>query len=224
MMAIKGSEIIEELKTVLSSKTIDAILPPLFFVIINRIVSLDAAAIAAISVAIIIGIIRLAKKQPWKYALGGLFLVSLASGLSYITKSAAGYFIPAIINSSILFVISLTSVIIGKPLAAWASHLTRGWPIEWFWRKDIKPAYREVTWFWTALLLLRLILQLILYNLGGEGQLAWINLLLGWPFTITVLILSYVYGIWRLKNLGGPSVDEFKENVQPPWEGQTKGF
>ena len=30
MMAIKGSEIIEELKTVLSSKTIDAILPPLF--------------------------------------------------------------------------------------------------------------------------------------------------------------------------------------------------
>ena len=57
-MAIKGSEIIEELKTVLSSKTIDAILPPLFFVIINRIVSLDAAAIAAISVAIIIGIIK----------------------------------------------------------------------------------------------------------------------------------------------------------------------
>ncbi|SRR6056297_534487 len=220
----KINEILTELKLVISSKTIDSIIPPIVFLISNRLFNLQTAAINAVLIILVIGIIRLIKKQTIKYALGGLGLVIIASTLAYITKSAAGYFIPAIINSSILFVISLTSVIIGKPLAAWASHLTRGWPIEWFWRKDIKPAYREVTWFWTALLLLRLILQLILYNLGGEGQLAWINILLGWPFTITVLILSYVYGIWRLKNLGGPSVDEFKENVQPPWEGQTKGF
>jgi len=220
----KINEILTELKLVISSKTIDSIIPPIVFLISNRLFNLQTAAINAVLIILVIGIIRIIKKQTIKYALGGLGLVIIASTLAYITKSAAGYFIPAIINSSILFVISLTSVIIGKPLAAWASHLTRGWPIEWFWRKDIKPAYREVTWFWTALLLLRLILQLILYNLGGEGQLAWINILLGWPFTITVLILSYVYGIWRLKNLGGPSVDEFKENVQPPWEGQTKGF
>jgi len=224
IMNNKINEILTELKLVISSKTIDSIIPPIVFLISNRLFNLQTAAINAVLIILVIGIIRLIKKQTIKYALGGLGLVIIASTLAYITKSAAGYFIPAIINSSILFVISLTSVIIGKPLAAWASHLTRGWPIEWFWRKDIKPAYREVTWFWTALLLLRLILQLILYNLGGEGQLAWINILLGWPFTITVLILSYVYGIWRLKNLGGPSVDEFKENVQPPWEGQTKGF
>jgi len=224
IMNNKINEILTELKLVISSKTIDSIIPPIIFLFSNRLFNLQTAAINAVLVILVIGIIRIIKKQTIKYALGGLGLVIIASTLAYITKSAAGYFIPAIINSSILFVISLTSVIIGKPLAAWASHLTRGWPIEWFWRKDIKPAYREVTWFWTALLLLRLILQLILYNLGGEGQLAWINLLLGWPFTITVLILSYVYGIWRLKNLDGPSVDEFKDNVQPPWEGQTKGF
>ena len=220
----KIDEILTELKLVISSKTIDSIIPPIVFLISNRIFNLQTAAINAVLIILIIGVIRLIKKQTIKYALGGLGLVLIASSLAYITKSAAGYFIPAIINSSILFVISLISVLIGKPLAAWASHLTRGWPIDWFWRKDIKPAYREVTWFWTGLLLLRLILQLILYNLGGEGQLAWINILLGWPFTITVLIFSYIYGIWRLKNLGGPSVDEFKDNIQPPWKGQSKGF
>lgn len=222
-MAVKSSEIIEELKTVLSSKTIDAILPPLFFVIINRIVSLDAAAITAISVALIIGIIRLVKKQPWKYALGGLFLVSLASGLSYITKSAASYFIPAIISSSVLIIIALGSLVIKKPLAAWASHITRGWPIEWFWRDDVKPAYREVTWYWTAFLLMRLIIQITIYRLG-ESNLAWANILLGWPFTIIVLIISYIYGIWRLRNLGGPGVHEYQEDKEPPWEGQKRGF
>src|SRR6056297_1412986 len=223
-MAVKSSEIIEELKTVLSSKTIDAILPPLFFVIINRVVSLNAAAVTAISVAVIIGVIRLVKKQPWKYALGGLFLVSLASGLSFITKSAASYFIPAIISSSVLIILALGSLIIGKPLAAWASHLTRGWPLEWFWRKDVKPAYREVTWFWTAFLFMRLFVHITLYRIGETTNLTWANILLGWPFTITILIFSYIYGIWRLRNLGGPGVHEYQEDKEPPWEGQKRGF
>ena len=223
-MSVKGSEIIEELKTVLSSKTIDAILPPLFFVIINRVVSLNAAAVTAISVAVIIGVIRLVKKQPWKYALGGLFLVSLASGLSFITKSAASYFMPAIISSSVLIILALGSLIIGKPLAAWASHLTRGWPLEWFWRKDVKPAYREVTWFWTAFLFMRLFVQITLYRIGETTDLTWANILLGWPFTITILIFSYIYGIWRLRNLGGPGVHEYQEDTEPPWEGQKRGF
>ena len=223
-MSVKGSEIIEELKTVLSSKTIDAILPPLFFVIINRVVSLNAAAVTAISVAVIIGIIRLVKRQPWKYALGGLFLVSLASALSFITKSAASYFIPAIISSSVLIILALGSLIIRKPLAAWASHLTRGWPLEWFWRKDVKPAYTEVTWFWTAFLFMRLFVQITLYRIGETTDLTWANILLGWPFTITILIFSYIYGIWRLRNLGGPGVHEYQEDKEPPWEGQKRGF
>ena len=28
----------------------------------------------------------------------------------------------------------------------------------------------------------------------------------------------------KLKNLKGPSVEEFKNNVSPPWKGQERGF
>jgi len=223
-MTIKTKEIIEELKTVLSSKTIDALIPPLIFVISNIIFSLQIAAISAVSIAVILGLVRLLLKQSFSYALGGLFLVALASSLAFLTKSAVSYFIPAIISSSLLLLASLISIIIRKPLAAWASHLTRGWPLEWFWRKDIKPAYREVTWFWTFFLLMRLILQIILFRLGESSQLTWANLLLGWPFTILILIFSYIYGIWRLRQLGGPGVEEFENDEQPPWSGQKKGF
>jgi hypothetical protein len=38
------------------------------------------------------------------------------------------------------------------------------------------------------------------------------------------LIASYLYGTWRLRNLGGPSVEEFKSGAEPPWEGQQRGF
>lgn len=222
-MSIKAKELLEELKTVLSSKTIDAILPPLIFVITSNIFSLTIASAAAVSVSLLVGIIRLLKKQAWKYAFGGLIIVIIASSLAYFTKNTASYFIPSIINSTVLIIIATVSLIINKPLAAWASHLTRGWPLKWFWRDDIKPAYREVTIFWIIFLVMRLTIQIYIYRLG-ESNLTWANILLGWPFTITILLISYIYGIWRLKKLGGPGVEEFKENKKPPWDGQKRGF
>lgn len=46
----------------------------------------------------------------------------------------------------------------------------------------------------------------------------------GLPATLIVLILTLIYGIWRLKNLGGPGIEEFRERKDPPWQGQKKGF
>lgn len=59
---------------------------------------------------------------------------------------------------------------------------------------------------------------------GDVIALAWAYVLLGWPVTLSVLIVSYIFGIWRLHRLGGPGVEEFKAGKEPPWKGQTKGF
>lgn len=223
-MENKLREIWEELKSVLSGSTIDTLLPPLVFVVVNGILGLEIAAITALGLAVILGVVRLLRKQSWQYALAGFLAVGAAAGLALLTRNAASYFIPAIISSGLLVLLAVISNLIGKPLAAWVSHLTRGWPLEWFWRKDVKPAYREVTWFWGVFFLLRLVTQVYLFRQGEAAALAWVNTLLGWPVTIIVLVVSYVYGIWRLHQLGGPGVDEFQEDKDPPWEGQTRGF
>lgn len=202
----------------------DAVLPPLVYVVINALFGLELGVAAAILLAVILGIRRLVKKQDWKYALGGVLVVGLAAGLALITRNAANYFIPAIIGSAVLLLAALFSLVIGKPLALWASHITRNWPLNWFMRDDVKPAYREVTWMWVVLFALRLGLQILLYLRGDAAGLAWANTLLGWPVTIIVLVISYIYGIWRLRKLGGPGVDEFEAGKEPPWEGQSKGF
>jgi hypothetical protein len=209
---------------VVSGKTIDALLPPLVFVLVNGGFGLDIAAVTAVVFALLLGAVRLLLRQTFSYAMGGLAAVILASGLAYLTRSASSYFIPAIISSGMLLALVVISLLAGKPLAAWASHLTRGWPLDWFWRKDIKPAYREVTWFWCAFLLMRLVVQVVLFQTGDATLMAWVNTLLGWPVTIVVLIITYLYGIWRLRQLGGPGVDEFRAGKEPPWQGQTRGF
>jgi hypothetical protein len=220
----KFQEIWEELKSVLSGKTVDALLPPIVYALFNALFGLEIGVIAALGLAVALGIRRVLKKQDWKYALGGIVGVGLAAGLALLTRNAVSYFIPAIISSGVLLLGALISLILGKPLAAWASHLTRGWPLEWFWRADVKPAYNEVTWMWTVFLALRLVLQIVLYVRGEAASLAWANTLLGWPVTIVILVVSYIYGIWRLRKLGGPGVDEFEEGKEPPWRGQTRGF
>lgn len=220
----KKQEILEELRSVLAGRTFDALLPPIIYVIANAIFGLIPGAIIAISGALLIFLLRLFKKQDWKYTLGGLLAVFLAAGLAYFTQNAASYFLPGLISGALLLLLALISLLIGKPLAAWLSHLTRGWPVHWFWRSDVKPAYTEVTLFWLLFIAARFVIQLYLYLKGDVTTLGWANTLLGWPVTIIVLVLSYIYGIWRLRQLKGPGVDEFIENKLPPYRGQTRGF
>jgi hypothetical protein len=223
-MPTKTKEILDELKSVLSGSTIDAVLPPLVYVVANTIFGLEAAVLTAIVFAILLGVIRIIRKQPWGYAIGGIAGVALAAGLALITRNAASYFIPAILTSGLFVLVTVISNIIGKPLAAWLSHITRGWPLAWFWRKDVKPAYLEVTWMWGFFFAMRLSVQIFLFIQGDAATIAWMNTLLGWPVTIIILVVSYIFGIWRLRKLSGPGVDEFEDGKSPPWRGQTRGF
>jgi hypothetical protein len=220
----KAQEIWGELKSVLSGATIDALLPPILFAVVNAMFGLMPAAIAAFVLAIVLGILRLIRGQRWYYALGGLIGVGIAAGLALISQNEAFYFIPTLISSGLLLLVALVTNLVGKPMAAWVSHLTRSWPLDWFWRDDVKSAYREVTWLWVVFFAMRLFIQIYLFRQGEVSQFAWANTLLGWPVTIVVLIISYVYGIWRLRKLGGPGVEEFQQGKEPPWKGQTKGF
>jgi hypothetical protein len=94
----------------------------------------------------------------------------------------------------------------------------------WYWQPKIRPAYTEVTWFWVILISLRLGIQLYLFQQQAIITLAWLDVLMGWPFLLVILIGSYLYGISRLRKLGGPSVEEWKKHKPPPWHSQRRGF
>lgn len=220
----KGKEIFEELTSVLSGKTLDAIVPPLVFVIVNSIFGLTTAIMIALILSSTFGIYRLLRKQSGIYALFGSLGILLAGGFAYLADNATNYFLPGIVTNAFVLILSVITLILDKPLAAYASHLTRGWKLDWFWRKDVKPAYREVTYMWSLFFLVRTIIQITLFLSNNVDALVWANTIMGLPVTIAVLTVSYVYGIWRLRNLKGPGIDEYLENKTAPFRGQTRGF
>lgn len=217
-------DIKDELMQFLSGKTVDALIPPIIYVLLNNFTSLKTAVIGALTIAVILAVFRLFKKESMLYALGGILGVAIASGFALFSDNAANYFLPKILGSGGLFFLLLLSLFIGKPAAAILSHLSRGWSFAWFLRADIKPAYREVTFAWTVLVFIRFVLQVVLYRRGDLSELGWASILLGFPATLTVLIFTLIYGVWRLKKLGGPGIHEFEAGKKAPWEGQKKGF
>lgn len=225
-MINKIKELAQEFRNVFSRRTntADTIIPPLLYALVNMLAGLVPAALSALVLAVILTVLRLAQKQSWYYAISGLILTLLAAGLAWFTQNAASFFLPDLITSGTLLVVSILSIWAGKPLAAWSSHLTRAWPKEWYWLPNICPAYTEVTWIWTAFIAARLMAQYYLYQQGNVRLLGWANVLLGWPVTILVLVISYLYGIWRLEKLRGPSVEEFLSHQPAPWKGQKRGF
>ncbi|HSG44059.1 MAG TPA: hypothetical protein VLA72_12965, partial [Anaerolineales bacterium] len=96
--------------------------------------------------------------------------------------------------------------------------------LDWYWHERVRPAYTEVTIAWLLYFALKLWWQASLFQANAVNELTLVNTLTGWPATIALLIVSYLYGTWRLAQLGGPSVDEFKNNTPAPWIGQRRGF
>ena len=223
----KLRELWEELRAVFAGrgvKLLDAILPMIVFLAAHPRVGLIQALIFSIGTAALFFLYRLISRDNLYYALGGLGAGALAALFSYISDSAVGFFVPGLITSGLTVFLLLISTAVKRPLAALTSHLTRSWPLPWYWHPRIRPAYSEVTLFWGLGFGARLALEYWLFLQGAAESLGLIRTILGWPYTILLLIISYIYGLWRLSKLGGPSVAEFQSGVDEPWEGQKRGF
>jgi len=222
----KSREIIEEFRTVFAGRgnLADSIIPLAIFLIVNAVLGFEYATWGSLLVAAAITVVRLIRRQSARYALGGLGAVVLAILVSRLLGRAEGYFLPGIVTGGLTVIVALISVVAGRPLVAWTSYIYRRWPLEWYWHPQVRPAYSEVTGLWAVFFAARLVLQLSLFQEEAAGLLAAANLLTGWPATIVLLVISYLYGTWRLRRLGGPSVEEFKAGAEPPWTGQQRGF
>jgi len=223
-MPSKLTELKEEFRAVLGARLVDALLPPLLFLIANAIWGLRFAMWTALGLSVLIGIRRIRRKESLTYGLLGVLSVLLAIGLVTLLGRAESFFLPGLISGGLTVGLCLLSLLFRRPLTAWSSFISRRWDLAWYWHPRVRPAYTETTLLWTLFFGLKFWWQIALYQGGDADQLAWVQMLTGFPALILLLVVTYLYGTWRLRNLQGPSVEEFKENQPAPWLGQQRGF
>lgn len=222
----KLQEVVDEFRTVVVGrvKILDALLPPLLFLLLQGRFNPAIASYGALAAAAAFSALRLIRGEPVAYALGGAAATGLAILTARLSDRAEGYFLPNLISDALTAFLCLASVVVRRPLVALTSHLARAWPLKWYWHPRVRPAYSEVTLAWAAFFGLRLALQWWLFSGAEATTLGVLSIATGWPAMLVLLVASYLYGTWRLRALAGPSIEELKRGAEPPWEGQQRGF
>jgi hypothetical protein len=220
------SQLVREARGLVSGRSgvADGVLSPLVFVLVNAFAGLQPAIYAGIATALGIVIVRLVSGRPLRHAVSGLFGTAIAIAITSRSGRAETYFLPGIISGAATTAALVVSVIMRKPLVAYASWATRGWPLDWYWHDRVRPAYTLVTWIWVAFFGVRTAVQTWLYATGDVSVLGAVRIITGWPGLIALLALTYLVGRKRLEELGGPSIEEFEKQQPAPWTVQPHGF
>lgn len=189
---------------------VDAVLPPIVFVVAEAVGGLRAGAIAALGLSAVVLVARLLRRERPLYAVSGMAGVALGVGIALWSGDAAGFFLPGILGNAAMAIVSVVSILARRPLIAWTSAAIYRWPIEWYWHPRVRPAYSEITWAWAALYAVKAVVQFLLADAGQLGWLAVARVATSWPAFAVLLVATYAYVNRRLAALGGPSVEEFQ--------------
>ncbi|WP_413105824.1 DUF3159 domain-containing protein [Streptomyces sp. Inha503] len=166
-----------------------SVLPVVTFVVANNVRGLKVAIIAAIAMAIGIAIERLMRKESLQPALGGVFGVAVAAGVTWYTGSAKDFFLIGIwasLGGALLF---LVSVLARWPLTGliWNSATGKGT----VWRADrLSRLYYDIaTLLLTAIFAARFFVQKWLYDTDQVESLGWAKIAMGYPLLAVGLLV-----------------------------------
>jgi len=202
----------------------DSFAPPLLFVLVNALWSLEAAAVVAIGAGVGVAAWRVRKGQQVVYALAGIGAVAFAALLAVRSGRAESYFLPGIVSTLGWAAATLVSIVVRRPLAGWSSWAYRRWPLAWYWRNDVRPAYTAVSWIWFGYFLGRGVVSGWLFLEEQPEALAIFKSITSWPVILPLLVVSYRVGYARRERLGGPTVAEHLAGAEPPYSGGQRGF
>ncbi|NGO43759.1 DUF3159 domain-containing protein [Streptomyces ureilyticus] len=167
-------------------------LPVLAFVVANNVRGLRTAIIAATALALGLAVERLARRESLMPALGGVFGVAIAAGISWWTGSAKDYFLIGIWASLAGAVLLLASVLARWPLAGvlWNSATGKGS----VWREDKRSRfYYDIATLVLAFIFgSRFVVKGYLYQADKVDALGVAKIVMGYPLLgVGLLVVSW---------------------------------
>lgn len=160
---------------------VDMSVPGVTLVIVDTFAALAWAIVGALAAAAVVALVRLLRHEPLRQAGMGLLGLAGAAALAAITGDAKTYFLPGILLNAGWAVVTVTSIVVGRPLLGYViAVLDRGYA---HWREDadLRRAATIATAMWATVFALRASVQGYLYAHGHVHWLAPARLGLGLP-------------------------------------------
>jgi hypothetical protein len=185
---------------------IESSVPVLAFVVLNVLLG-DAvlglekrdallwAIIGSVGSALAIGAVRLARRQPVRHAVNGLFGIALGAWLAWRTGDAKNFYAPGILLTFGQAALLLLSVAFRKPLIgyAWGIMANKGRQ-DWFGNARLFRTFQWLTVLWAASLSVRAGIQGYLYLQDQANAIGIVRILVSWP----IYAATFAFTAWAI--------------------------
>ena len=182
---------------------LESSLPAVAFVVAYIISGSDtnASAIVAVALALVLTVLRLARRESPRHALSGLVGVAFAAFIATRSGRAENFFLPGLLANAAYAAAFLISLAARWPLVGVIVGQLDGEGNQWREDPARVRAFVRATWLWAGLFLLRLAVQLPLYLAGAVVALGIARTAMGLPLFGLGLWLT-----WRLVRRNTPPV------------------
>lgn len=166
-------------------------LPVVVFVPVSTWYGLKAAIIAALSVATLILLWRLWRRDTVQPAVSGFIGVGISVVIAYVVGESKGYFLLGIWSSLVWAGLFAGSVLIRRPIVGYIWGWVKEHDASWRRVRKAVWAYDVATLIWVVVFLSRFVVQHYLYDIDQTGWLGFARVAMGWPLTVLAALSMY---------------------------------
>ncbi|MCE2647308.1 MAG: DUF3159 domain-containing protein [Streptomycetaceae bacterium] len=186
---------------------IDSGLPAVVFLIVFNInQDLQGAIWASLSLAIILAIWRLIRKDTIQHSISGVIGVLICAYFANRSGNATDFYIPKLLTNLGYGTVYLIANLVGWPILGLVLGPLLGENFTWRSNPRRKKMYIKASWLWVALFFSRIAVQYPIYKSGNVNLLGTVNLAMGYP-----LFFAAAYGSWLIIRSEPPIDNKAKE-------------
>lgn len=208
---------------------VESSVPVLAFVVLNVVLG-DAVAglekrtalywaiAGAVVSALAIGGFRLARKEPVRHAVNGLFGIAVGAFLAWRTGNAEDFYLPGILLTFGQAAVLLISVAFGKPIIGyvWGVMANKGHQ-DWFGNARLFRTFQWLTLVWVVSLSLRAGIQYYLWAQHEANALGIVRILISWP----IYAATFAFTAWAIhRQTAARRDEEAGEEAEPAQAGR----
>ncbi|MGW0543516.1 DUF3159 domain-containing protein, partial [Streptomyces griseoincarnatus] len=169
--------------------------------------NLHMSALAALGVALVMVVVRLARRDTVKHAFSGVFGVGFGVVFAMMTGNAKDFYLPGMLYTLGLALAYIVTAMAGVPLIGLMLGPVFKENLSWRTRNPgRKKAYTKASWAWGLILLAKCAILFPLYWWADTTQLGWVLVALKIP-----PFLLAVYLTWVFLAKAPPPIDVFAE-------------
>jgi uncharacterized protein DUF3159 len=181
---------------------VESSIPVLAFVLVNVVSSLTPALIVAVALALGLAGYRLARREPVRHALNGLFGIAIGALLAWKTGRAQDFYLPGIYYTLGYGIAMVISVVARRPLVGWLwSLVADNGGSRWRIDAGLRRVFGWLTVVWASTFFVKFVVNLWVYYAAGLSDeqktsiLGIMRVTLGFPPYALLLALT----VWAVR-------------------------